>query len=96
MTRTDRQTSIWRRTRSQVGDNKSVCSSQHFNVLLDEETDSKSQPEDMEKGEEEEDNNGVQQRKEILSEVASLLHEDSVGSSDRTLPYSPLPDWEEL
>ena len=82
-----------------MGDNKSVCSSQHFNVLLDEETDSKSQPEDMEKEEgeeEEEDNNGVQQRKEILSEVASLLHEDSVGSSDRTLPYSPLPDWEEL
>ena len=84
-----------------MGENKSVCKYQHFNVLLDGRTDRKSQPEDMEReeGEEEEDeedNNGVQQRKEILSEVASLLHEDSGGSSDRTLPYSPLPDWDQL
>lgn len=49
--------------------------------------DNTSQHEDMQQLEEDEET-GVQ-RMQILSEVASLLNEDSGTSSDTTLPYSP-------
>ena len=59
--------------------------SQYFDLFLG--GDNTSQHEDMQQLEEDEET-GVQ-RMQILSEVASLLNEDSGTSSDTTLPYSP-------
>lgn len=61
--------------------------SQYFDLFLGWDTANPSQHEDMQQLEEDEET-GVQ-RMQILSEVASLLNEDSGTSSDTTLPYSP-------
>ena len=61
--------------------------SHYFDLFLGWDTANPSQHEDMQQLEEDEET-GVQ-RMQILSEVASLLNEDSGTSSDTTLPYSP-------
>ena len=71
--------------------------SEHCNVVLDGDAASHGQPENMiEKKEEEEaaawKDPGRQQRLEILTEVSSLLNDDSDNSSAATLPFSPRPE----
>ena len=61
-----------------------------FKIFIpDSDTAGQSKPEDMMEAWEDP---GLEQRTQILTEVSTLLNEDSNGSSEETLPYSPRPE----